>query len=91
MRDFLQGILHLFLILQAHAFGHQKGEGALSEIFEQNLLPFYRFQILRQIVQQIIFGFGCGHAQHRGHQQNQTQENDRYSVADQPSGESFHT
>ena len=90
MGDFLQRVLHVGLLPEAHPLRHQQGKRPLAEILKQDLLPLHRFQILGQVIQKIVFGLGGRHAKNRRHHQHHTQDDDRDSVPDHPFGESFH-
>ena len=88
--DFPDGVFHFLLRFEGHALRDQQGESALPEILQQNFLPLHRFQLLGQIIKQIVFGLGCGHAQYRGDHEHEANHNHQRAVPHQPSGKAFH-
>ena len=90
MRNFPDGCFQIRLIAQRHAFCNKERKRSFSEVLQQDLLALYGFQILGQIIQQIIFCFGEGHAQYTGHHQHKACDDDQNTMPDQPSDQSFH-
>ena len=90
MWNLLQSVFHVRLLRNAHALRHQQGKGSLAKVFQQNFLPLDCFQILRQVVQQIIFRLRGRHAQHGWNHQQQADDDHQPPVAYQSFGESFH-
>ena len=90
MWNLLQSVFHVRLLRNAHALRHQQGKGSLAKVFQQNFLPLDCFQILRQVVQQIIFRLRGRHAQHGWDHQQQADDDHQPPVAYQSFGESFH-
>ena len=90
MGNILEGVLHIGLFVDRHTLRDQQGKSAFPEILQQDFLALHRFQVLGQIIQQVILGFRCGHAKHGGHHQRKTHDDDQDSVLDQSLCESFH-
>ena len=74
----------------AQALRHAQGEGALAKILGQNVLALDRVQILRQIIQQVIFDLCGHHAEHRGDHQRQTDDHHNDTMLYQPPCEPVH-
>ena len=90
MGDFFQRVFHIGLFGDAHALRDQQGKGPFAKILKQDFLTLHRLQVLRQVIQKIIFCLGGCHAKHRGNHQRNAQDDDHDSMLDQPFGEAFH-
>ena len=89
MRNLLDGILHVRLFPDRHALRNQQGKSALAEILQQDLLALHGFQVLRQIIQQVVFCFGGRHAENRRHHQRQAQDNHQHPMLNKTFCKSF--
>ena len=90
MGDFFQRVFHIGFFGDAHALRDQQGKGPFAKILKQDFLTLHRLQVLRQVIQKIIFCLGGCHAKHRGNHQRNAQDDDHDSMLDQPFGEAFH-
>ena len=91
MRNLTYGILHIQLFLRIHAFRDQETECTLSEILQQDFLALYSFQVLGQVIQQVILGFRGCHSENGRYQQSEAQDDDQHPVPYKPFHELLHS
>ena len=62
-----------------HVFDNTEGKRACSELIDQDVLPLHGVDLLRQVGQNIIIDPGPDVADDRRNQQNERDNQDRYS------------